>query len=264
MTLDLSRVLSGNRLEPEKMSKHKFKVVLIKPSHYDAEGYVIQWWRSTIPSNSLASVYGIVSAGAQDKVLGPDVDIEIDAYDECNTVIDVTAAIRKIRLADGGFIGLVGVQSNQFPRALDLGRQFRAAGLPVVIGGFHVSGSISMLPELPQDLQKALDLGITLFAGEGEGHIADLLRDVDAGKLKPIYNYLGELPNMAAAILPCCRAGSSPVLPVFTRVSTPVGDALSNAASARSSTFRVANHDTGLLTTSKRSCERMPARASSG
>ena len=184
------------------MSMLTFKIVLIKPSHYDADGYVIQWWRSTIPSNSLASVYGILSACAQDRVLGPDVNIEIEAYDECNTVIDVEAVIRQIRAAGGGFIGLVGVQSNQFPRALDLGRQFRAAALPVVIGGFHVSGCISMLPELPPDLKEALDLGITLFAGEGEGRIADLLRDIAAGTLHPIYNHLGELPNMAAATLP--------------------------------------------------------------
>ena len=55
------------------------------------------------------------------------------------------------------------MQSNQFPRALDLARQFRAATIPVVIGGFHVSGCISMLPDLPADLRSALELGITLF-----------------------------------------------------------------------------------------------------
>ena len=104
--------------------------------------------------------------------------------------------------AGAGFVGLVGVQSNQFPRALDLGRQFRAAGLPVVIGGFHVSGCLSMLPDLPPDLQEALDLGITLFAGEGEGRMDELLRDIDTGTLKPIYNYLKDLPGMEAAALP--------------------------------------------------------------
>ena len=81
-----------------------------------------------------------------------------------------------------GFVGLVGVQSNQFPRALDLARQFRAADVPVVIGGFHVSGCISMLPELTPDLQEALDLGVTLYAGESEGRMTDLLRDIDAGR----------------------------------------------------------------------------------
>ncbi|MGA7927656.1 MAG: hypothetical protein WCA20_16905 [Candidatus Sulfotelmatobacter sp.] len=32
----------------------RFSLVLIKPSHYDDDGYVIQWFRSAIPSNTLA------------------------------------------------------------------------------------------------------------------------------------------------------------------------------------------------------------------
>ena len=195
------------------MSMRAFKIVLIKPSHYDANGYVIQWWRSTIPSNSLASVYGLLSECAADHVLGPDVDIDIDAFDECNTIINVRRAAKQIREAGAGFVGLVGAQSNQYPRALDLARQFRAAGVPVVIGGFHVSGCISMLPKLPSDLQEALDLGVTLFAGEGEGRLGDLLRDIHAGTAKPIYNHLADMPEMAAATLP--------ILPrrIVTRVS---------------------------------------------
>src|SRR3954469_8387338 len=185
------------------MAKRAFRIVLIKPSHYDRDGYVIQWIRSTIPSNSLASVYGLLEECNAERVLGPDVDIEIEAYDECNTVIDVAGVIRRMKVAGGGFVGLVGVQSNQFPRALDLGRQFRAAGLPVVIGGFRVSGCIAMLPELPADLQDAQKLGIVLFAGEGEGgRMAELLRDIDAGAPKPTYNYLRDLPGMEAATFP--------------------------------------------------------------
>ena len=40
----------------------RFQLVLIKPSHYDDDGYVIRWWRAMTPSNSLAAVYGIVRA----------------------------------------------------------------------------------------------------------------------------------------------------------------------------------------------------------
>src|SRR6185503_2647677 len=180
----------------------KFSIFLVKPSHYDSDGYVIQWYRSTIPSNSLASVYGLVAECAQDQVLGPDVDIAIEACDECNTIFDIPAAIRRIRAADAGFVGLIGVQSNQFPRALDIARQFRAADIPVVIGGFHVSGCLSMLPDLPEGLQEALALGVTLFAGEGEGRMAGLIRDIDAGRAAPVYNYLDDLPDMEAAVLP--------------------------------------------------------------
>jgi hypothetical protein len=135
------------------MGKRTFRVILIKPSHYDDDGYVIQWWLSTIPSNSLASVYGLLAACSEEQALGPDVAIELEAYDECNKIIDVKAMSRRIKADGQGFVGLVGVQSNQFPRALDLARSFRAEGVPVVIGGFHVSGCISMLPELPPDLK---------------------------------------------------------------------------------------------------------------
>ena len=184
-----------------------FRIVLIKPSHYDEDGYVIQWRRSTIPSNSLASVYGLLAVCAEEKALGPDVEIEIEAYDECNTVIDVPATIGRIKAGGGGFVAFVGVQSNQFPRALDLAYQFRAANLPVAIGGFHVSGCISMLPELPPDLKEAQALGVVLYAGEGEGRMADLLRDIDAGRAKPVYNYLNDMPGMEAAALPILPRG---------------------------------------------------------
>jgi pyruvate-formate lyase-activating enzyme len=184
------------------MDKRTFRIILVKPSHYDDDGYVIQWWLSTIPSNSLASVYGLLAACAQEKTLGPDVDIELEAYDECNKIIDVKAMAKRIKAGGGGFVGLVGVQSNQFPRAVDLARAFRALDVPVVIGGFHVSGCISMLPELPPDLKEAQALGVTLFAGEGEGRMADLLRDIDAGQAKPLYNYLHDMPSMEAAVIP--------------------------------------------------------------
>ncbi len=179
-----------------------FRVVLIKPSHYDADGYVIQWLRSSIPSNSLASVHGLVQECARERALGPDVAIEVEVYDECNTIIDVKGAIGRIKAAGSGFVGLVGVQSNQFPRAVDLVRQFRAEGVDVVIGGFHVSGCIAMLPDLPADIQEAVDLGAVLYAGELEGRMADLLRDLDSGRTKPIYNFLHDLPGMTAATFP--------------------------------------------------------------
>jgi radical SAM superfamily enzyme YgiQ (UPF0313 family) len=184
------------------MAKRTFRIILIKPSHYDDDGYVIQWRRSTIPSNSLASVHGLLANCAEEQALGPDVEIEIETYDECNTVIDARAAAARIKAAGSGFVGLVGVQSNQFPRALDLARKFRSASVPVVIGGFHVSGCISMLPELPPDLKEAQALGIILFAGEAEGRIADLLSDIDSNRAKPLYNYLHDMPGMEAAAIP--------------------------------------------------------------
>ena len=244
------------------MGRRTFTAILIKPSHYDEDGYVIQWLRSTIPSNSLASAYGLLAECAEAKVLGPDVDIAIEAYDECNTIINIKRAIRNIRASGAGFVGLVGVQSNQYPRALDMARQFRAAGITVVIGGFHVSGCISMLPELPADLKEALALGITLFAGEAEGRMAALLHDIDAGTLKPIYNYLSDMPEMNAATLPVLPRWAVTKWRGTIRASMPAAAVRSNAASAPSSTCRAASRAIAPPTTSSRSCASMPPRTS--
>jgi radical SAM superfamily enzyme YgiQ (UPF0313 family) len=184
------------------MANRKFKIFLIKPSHYDRDGYVIQWVRSGIPTNSMATVYALLADCAENKVLGPDVDIEIEAFDECNTVINVKRITREIRQAGSGFVGMVGVQSNQFPRAVDIARQFRAQDIPVVLGGFHVSGIISMLPEPTPDLKEAMDLGITLFCGEAEGRMGSLLQEIDKGTQKPLYNYMNDLPDLTGATFP--------------------------------------------------------------
>jgi hypothetical protein len=67
----------------------RFQLILIKPSHYDDDGYVIRWWRAMIPSNSLAALYGIAADCADRRVLGADVAIDIMAIDETNTRVDI-------------------------------------------------------------------------------------------------------------------------------------------------------------------------------
>ncbi len=184
------------------LGNRRFVVELIKPSHYDEDGYVIQWWKSWIPSNSLACLYGIAADIAARQALGPDVTIEIHAYDECHTVIPVGRIIRRIANAETGLVCLVGVQSNQFPRAMDLAVQFRRAGIEVAIGGFHVSGCLAMLPRLPPDLEQAQRLGVTLFAGEAEGRLEGLFADALAGRLQPLYNYMDDLPGLQRQATP--------------------------------------------------------------
>ena len=178
--------------------RQKFYVELIKPSHYDDGGYVIQWWKAWVPSNTLSSIYGIALDAIERKVLGPDVEIVLNGYDETNTVVPIKDILARLSAPGArGIVCLVGVQSNQFPRAMDIARQFRAKGIQVAIGGFHASGCIAMLPELPADLKEALDLGITLFAGESEGgRLGEFLQDAYHGRLKPIYNYMSDLPGL--------------------------------------------------------------------
>ncbi len=186
------------------MKKKTFHLVLIKPSHYDDDGYVIQWMRSSIPSNSLAALFGLAQDCSSRKVLGDDVEIVLSVYDETNTRTRVKQISDRINKSGGkGLVALVGVQTNQYPRAVDIARQFLAEGLPVCIGGFHVSGCLSMLPEVPADLQEAMDEGISLFAGEvEEGRFGSLLLEAYSGKLKPLYNYMDDLPNMEGEPVP--------------------------------------------------------------
>ncbi|HEV7982118.1 MAG TPA: radical SAM protein [Xanthobacteraceae bacterium] len=181
----------------------RFLLLLVKPSHYDDDGYVIRWWRAMIPSNSLAAVYGIAADCAERQVLGPDVGIDIEAIDETNTRVDVPALIARLRRhGNFGMLALVGVQSNQYPRALDIAREFRRAGVAVAIGGFHVSGCLSMLDGRAVELDACRDLGIAIFAGEAEGRLAAVLQDAAAGRLAPVYNFMDDLPAMEGTVVP--------------------------------------------------------------
>ncbi len=183
--------------------RNVFRLILVKPSHYDNDGYVIQWVRSAIPSNTLAALNGLIEDCIERQILGADTTIEVTAIDETNTRVRPAALIRDIARAGGrGMVGFVGVQSNQFPHTLDLARPLRAAGVPVCIGGFHVSGCFSMLDEVPPDIQEAMDLGIALFLGEAEGRLDEVLVDADAGALKPVYNHLQNLPGLAGSPIP--------------------------------------------------------------
>jgi hypothetical protein len=184
-------------------TQRRFQLVLIKPSHYDDDGYVIRWWRALIPSNSLAAIYGIATDCAERQVLGPDVAIDIDVIDETNTRINVPALIARLRSHDNfGLVGLVGVQSNQYPRALDIARPFRAAGIQVAMGGFHVSGCLSMLDGHAVDLDACRELGIAMFAGEAEGRLDMVLRDAAQGRLAPLYDFMKDLPGIGGTPVP--------------------------------------------------------------
>ncbi len=186
-------------------ARRRFCLLLVKPSHYDEDGYVIQWVRSPVPSNSLAALYGLAKDCAERRVLGDDVDIDIHAFDEINTRIRPDRLAALIEEAGAGMVMLVGVQSNQFPRALDIAKPLRARGIQVGIGGFHVSGVLSMLDGVDPDLDRARALGLSLFAGEAEGRLDLVLRDAAEGALKPLYNYMDDLPGIEGTPVPLLR-----------------------------------------------------------
>src|SRR5262245_37371717 len=112
-----------------------FHLVMIKPTHYGGDGYPIRWFRSAIPSNTLACLNGLAADFRDRKGLGEDVDIRLHTFDETNCRVRPARIARMIESSGGrAFVALVGVQSNQFPRAVDLARRFRALHMPVCIG----------------------------------------------------------------------------------------------------------------------------------
>ena len=203
---DDSQPIAGDARGMPSGSRGRFQIVLIKPSHYDDDGYVIRWWRSMIPSNSLAAVFAIAKDCADRLVLGTDIAIDIEAIDETNTRVRIDRLLARFRdHGNFGMIGLVGVQSNQFPRALDIARQFRMADIPVLIGGFHVSGVVSMIDEDALGLAECRALGVTMVAGEIEGRFDQILQDAASRRLAPLYNFMDDLPGineMPAPFLP--------------------------------------------------------------
>lgn len=186
------------------LKKQVFHLILIKPTRYDDDGYPVRWLRSGLPANTLACMRGIAEDCRHREVLGPDVEMRIKAIDECNQRIDPAKMIAEIKASGGhALIGMVGVQSNQFPRAIDLAKPFCEAGISVAIGGFHVSGCVSMLDDLPSEIVAAQDMGISIFAGEAEQQRFDqVLLDAYAGTLPKMYDFTKDMPDLRDQPLP--------------------------------------------------------------
>ncbi|OQA56074.1 MAG: Radical SAM superfamily protein [Candidatus Omnitrophica bacterium ADurb.Bin277] len=182
----------------------KLRFYIIKPSKYDDDGYVIRYWKGVLPNNTLACLYALTKDVKERGILGEDLKWEITLIDDTVQRPPYGKIMRHARDKDAKtLVCLAGVQSNQFPRAEDIALKLRAAGADVLIGGFHVSGVMATLPELSPELQRLQDAGVILVAGEGEGgHWEMLLHDALNDNLRPVYNFLGDLPDLSDAPIP--------------------------------------------------------------
>lgn len=180
----------------------RLHIVFIKPSKYDDDGYVIRHFRGVLPSNTLACLYGLTEAVRRRRMLG-EVQIKSTLLDEAINKIPVAKIAKYNRRNDTKvLVCLAGVQSNQYPRASDLALQFRAAGVTVLLGGFHVSGMLAMFPTIPMDMQHLLAAGVTIVAGEVEDHWHEILLDACRDRLQPLYNFMHDLPDLRQPALP--------------------------------------------------------------
>ncbi len=181
---------------PSGQEIERLRIVLIKPSKYDDDGYVIRFWKSVLPSNTLNVLHGLTDDIIERKVFG-DLPIEVITFDETAEKIPLKKIVRWHREPGTKLVVcLVGVQTNQFPRALDIAKTLRAEGLTVIIGGFHTSGTINMLGEQEPDIQELLEESICVVSGEVEGKWEMILADFLHDRLQPIYSFAQDLQNL--------------------------------------------------------------------
>ncbi|HVN79299.1 MAG TPA: radical SAM protein, partial [Terriglobia bacterium] len=184
-------------------AKEHVLLYLIKPSNYDDDGYVVTHFRGVLPSNTLNCLAALTRDVIEHRLLGDKVEIDLHLMDETVQRIPVQKICKQGRRNPGPtIVCLVGVQTNQYPRASDLARQFRSAGITVMLGGFHVSGYLAMLPEIPPDLQALMDEGVTVVKGEVEERWTTLLQDAVQGRLKPMYDYIDDKPDLFTKPIP--------------------------------------------------------------
>ena len=112
-----------------------------------------------------------------------ELDAEVEIVDEGIQDIDAE------RRAD--LVGLT-VITGTAPRAYDLAARFRARGIPVVLGGPHVT-------LVPDDAAPHAD---AIVVGYAEESWPQLLRDAAAGRLQPRYD---QRPSLSLANLPFAR-----------------------------------------------------------
>ncbi len=177
-------------------------VTLIRATNYTDDGYPIKMRINVIRSNTLTQM----AALTRDIVTHPffrGTKVNVTTIDEAYENVPVRKIIKNSNKPGvKSIVMVVGVQTNQFPRAQDIASWFLPHDIPVLIGGFHVSGMLAMIGET-DDLKEAAAKGIVLVAGEVEnGRLPAVLKDVIKGQQKQLYNYLNPTPDLSDLPIP--------------------------------------------------------------
>lgn len=177
-------------------------LTLIRPTNYTDDGYPIRTRLGVIRSNTLTQM-GTLCRDLASYPFFEGLNLNIRLCDEAIQRLPMKEVISAAaKPGTRSIVLVVGVQTNQFPRAQDIAELFLPHGIPVLIGGFHVSGMLGMIG-LTSDLREALSRGIILVAGEVEGgRLPLIMEDVLRGKAEPLYNYLSPTPDLSRLPIP--------------------------------------------------------------
>ncbi len=227
-------------------------VALVHPSNYDhadlcgGSSYVQTYARGVIPCNTLRVLQSLTHDALRDPQYA-DMQTEVAIFED-----SIRSQQRAFHRLLSRFpsedtllvVGMVGVQSNQFPRGLDLCRRALKHGATVVWGGPHITASINtslkgistidpMRPgvpsphRMPPEIQQLLETpGVVVFHGDADSDNAwaHVLQDIVAGRARN-YHEAGLAQDIAepggvydAAYL---RAFASPVAAIDTERGCP-------------------------------------------
>jgi len=148
------------------------RVVLIKPSKYAADGTVERFRRGFMPNSTLTYLASMTPGEVQGA------RCRVHAIDE---YVQTDLSYLKLLEASGGertLVALVGVQSHQFQRALDLAAMARALGSSSVIGGPH---------PMTCDTTRLQGRGVSFALCEAELVWPQILADALEGELAAVY-----------------------------------------------------------------------------
>jgi hypothetical protein len=149
------------------------RVVVLKPSKYAADGFVERFRRGFMPNATIAYLRSLTPAAG-----GPAAR-EVQAVDEyVHTDLDYLSLLRR-EAGRRTLLALVGVQSHQLHRALDLAAYALAQGVEsCVVGGPH---------PMTCDTSMLQGKGVSFALAEAEAVWPEILRDAAAGELLPVY-----------------------------------------------------------------------------
>jgi hypothetical protein len=164
---------AGAQLQPaSSITVFMLRVIIIKPSKYGVSGYVDRFRRGFMPNSTVPYIRSMTP----ESVRG--VRIETHTVDEyVQTDLRYLDLIRNPDCPT--LLALVGVQSHQFQRALDLAAFARANGVRLcIIGGPHA---------MTCDTTMLQDRGVSFALAEAEMVWLQILEDAIQGELQPVY-----------------------------------------------------------------------------
>ena len=148
------------------------RVVILKPSKYGPDGAVERFRRGFMPNSTVPYLAGMTPG----RVRGLPCDVRaVDEYVQTDldylSLLDTVPGTRTL-------LALVGVQSHQFHRALDLAAFARARGATAIIGGPH---------PMTCDTAMLQGRGVSFALSEAEAVWPEILAHAAEGELLPVY-----------------------------------------------------------------------------